>query len=178
VLSRLHHRYDKSGLPKDVELRAAGAIQGGIEIPKGAGGELPQGAKIGGDANKLQTRFVNLHPDISVLKCETPERYRWGKPPRTYRGARKIWVADQLASRDRSKIKPTELTLTAVPDLGIAGAAAKKEEAEAKAAADAKAAEEKCDCAVVGSSHGPASSRFAWLGFAALTATLLRRRRH
>ncbi len=176
ILSRLHHRYDKSGLPKDVELRTAAPIEGGVDIPKGANGELPQGPKTGVDANKLQTRFVNLHPDISVIKCENPERYRWGKPPRTYRGARKIWVADQLASRDRTSIKPADLTITAVSDLGIVGAAAKKEaEAEAKAAEAKAAAEEKCDCAAVG--RHSSSTSWGIAGLVAMAGLLARRRR-
>jgi hypothetical protein len=42
------------------------------------------------DKNAFQTRFVNLHPSISKAECENPQRYRWGKAPRTYRGTKKF----------------------------------------------------------------------------------------
>ncbi len=152
VITRLHHRYDKEGLPKDIELKSAPHLQGGVEIPQGADGVLPQGAKTGGDSSTLQTRFVHLHPNKAVVECASPENYRWGKPPRTYRGLRKIWVANQLATRNRTNHKPTELTLTAVPDLGIKGvpSTAEREAAEKAAAAEAAAKEGDCDCSVVG----------------------------
>lgn len=173
VLSRLHHRYDKSGLPKDVELGEAPPLQGGLDVPKGADGELPQGSKPGSE-NMLQTRFVHLHPNKAVVNCEAPERFRWGKPPRTYRGARKIWVADQLATRDRSKLEPAQLTLTAVPELGIKGVVAAQAEAEATAQAEAeKAKEGDCDCRVVG--RGRSGALGPVLGLLGLL--VLRRRR-
>ncbi len=175
MLTRMHHRYDKEGLPKDVELKEASPLVAGIDIPKGANGELPQGSHPG-DKNMLQTRFVHLHENKKVINCEAPERYRWGKPPRTYRGARKIWIANQLAGRDRVKIKPTELTLTAVPELGIKGVASKLEEeaAAAKAAEDEKK-EGECDCATVGRSR---LSSTAWALFALPFLMVRRRLRH
>jgi hypothetical protein len=173
VLTRLHHRYAKDGLPHDVELKQAPPIEGGIGSPQGVNGDLPQGHKTDVKENRLQTRFVHLHPNIKVLECEAPERYRWGKPPRTYRGARKIWVADQLASRDRTKFKPAELTLTAVPELGIKGVLARaEEEAAAKAAAE-KAKQGNCDCSLPGR-RAPAP---AGLSLAALLGVAFLRRR-
>src|SRR5262249_24667494 len=35
VLSRMHHRYDKTNLPKDVEVGPAGHVQGGVDVPQG-----------------------------------------------------------------------------------------------------------------------------------------------
>ncbi len=174
MMTRMHHRYDKEGLPKDVELKEAPPIQGGIDIPKGANGELPQGSSPG-DKNMLQTRYVHLHPSKKVLECEAPEHFRWGKPPRTYRGARKIWIANQLAGRDRTKIKPTELTLTAVPELGIKGVTAQKEEEAAAAkAAEEKAKEGDCDCSTVGR-RGSISALWALLGVPWIVARRRRR---
>jgi hypothetical protein len=162
VLTRLHHRYDKEGLPSDIELKAASPLQGGVGVPQGADGELPQGAKEG-PVNTLQTRFVSMHPDISVAQCPNPERYRWGKPPLSYRGAHKIWVADLLSQRDRKMQKPLETTRTAVPDLGIVGKATKAQEA----AGTAPATEEKKSggCAV---SAIPAAGGAGGLGLAAV----------
>jgi MYXO-CTERM domain-containing protein len=176
VLTRMHHRYDAEGLPKDIELKEAPHIVGGVDIPRGADGVMPQGSKTGGDKSTLQVRFAHLHPNKKVINCENPERYRWGKPPRTYRGARKIWVANQLATRDRTKHKPTELTLTAVPELGIKGVPTKAEqEAAEKAAVEAAAKEGDCDCRVVGE-RSPARGVAAALGLLAM-ALLVRRRR-
>jgi hypothetical protein len=149
VLTRLHHRYDNEGLPSDVELKPAPPIQGGVGTPAGVDGELPQGAKEAA-TNTLQTRFVNLHPDISVLQCPNPERYRWGKPPLSYRGARKIWVADQLASRDRKQQKPLEATRTAVAELGIPGKPTKAQQAAAAAAAPTEEKKDGCSVSAVG----------------------------
>ncbi|HEX2730745.1 MAG TPA: DUF2330 domain-containing protein [Polyangiaceae bacterium] len=177
VLTRLHHRYDKESLNADIELKPAAPIEGGVGIPQGAGGDLPQGAKEGGK-NDLQIRFVSLHPDISVITCPNPERNRWGKPPLSYRGAHKIWVADQLAMRDRKQQKPLEVTLTAVPDLGIAGAKAKT---DATAAAGNAAAEEKKSGCAFAPASAPGLQRtglgFSGLGALALGLFGLRRRR-
>jgi hypothetical protein len=147
ILTRLHHRYDKQGLPKDVELKSAGAVAGGVDIPQGKDGVTPLDVKSAAE-NTLQTRYYSLHPNKKVLECESPERYRWGKPPRTYRGARKIWVADRLASRNRKQINPEEMSITPIPALGIKGAAAA--EAEAKAPAQPEEGKSKCDCRVPG----------------------------
>jgi hypothetical protein len=154
VMTRLHYRYDAKSLPKDIELKQAGVVTGGVNIPQGPQGELPQGEKSAGEANKFQTRFVHLHPDKAVANCEKPTKYRWGKPPRTYRGARKIWVADQLANRKRDRVKPAEVVLTAVPALGMKGEPGKATEATTAPAVPAKG---NCDCTLVGAggaSHG------------------------
>lgn len=120
VLSRLHYRYDAAALPKDPVLGAGGPVEGGVKLPEGEQGAAD--ASVGAaDKNAFQTRFNNVHPDISVLKCEAPVRYRWGKAPRTYRGLNKIWVAEDLSRKKRDKIKIDEVVQTPVPDLGIPG---------------------------------------------------------
>lgn len=173
VLTRLHHRYDKEGLPSDIELKPAGPIQGGVGTPAGVDGELPQGTKEG-PINTLQTRFVSLHPDISVVNCPAPERYRWGKPPLSYRGAHKIWVADQLASRDRKQQKPMEVTRTPVPELGIPGKPTKAQEAAAAAAAPAE--EKKSGCALSAADNA-SNAATVWSALMLGGAAWLRRRR-
>ncbi len=120
VISRLHHRYDKDTLKADIEIGPGGNMRGGVEAPKGPKGELPIESKPA-DRSMLQTRYVNLHADKSVLKCENPERWRWGKAPRTYRGLRKIWVAEDLSTRDRKEIVPAKVVNTPVPALDLAG---------------------------------------------------------
>lgn len=120
VLSRLHYRYDAAALPKDPTLGSGGPVEGGLKLPEGELGAAD--ASVGpATANAFQTRFNNVHPDISVIKCESPVRYRWGKSPRTYRGLNKIWVAEDLSRKKRDKIKIDDVIQTPVPDLGIPG---------------------------------------------------------
>ncbi|MBX3181070.1 MAG: DUF2330 domain-containing protein [Polyangiaceae bacterium] len=120
LLTRLHHRYDAKTLDQDIELQPASAVKGGVELPKGPEGELPT-SSAPADKSTLQTRYVHLHPDKSVLKCDTPERWRWGKAPRTYRGLRKVWIAEDLARKKRTEIVPAKVVQTAVPALGLPG---------------------------------------------------------
>lgn len=174
TLTRLHYRADKSGMPSDVTLTAAGPIEGGVDIPQGVKGELPQGEKPG-KTNKFQTRMYHLHPNKVVLKCDDPKHYRWGKPPRTYRGARKIWVADQLANRDRKRIVPTELTHTSIPSLDIQGVPKPSDKPIPPPAAE----EDKSSCSVAAVAGDP--TRTSLGAFASLIfglALMARRRRH
>jgi hypothetical protein len=173
VLSRLHHRYDAKGLPKDIELRAASPAEGGIALPQGEKGEMPTDVKTGVAVNKLQTRFVHLHPDKAVIKCEKPEKFRWGKPPRTYRGARKIWTAQQLASRDRTKYKPAELVLSNYPSLGLTAQQTTEEKARAEIVKESEKAKESSGCSVVGRNSVASLGLVALLGAAFM---FLRRR--
>lgn len=174
ILARVHHRYDAKGLPRDVELKTAPPARGGVGVPEGEAGTLETNVQAGAERNQLQTRFVHLHPNKKAIKCEAPQRYRWGKPPSDYRGARKIWVADQLASRDRGKIKPADVVLTAYQPLGLQGAGTKAAEAAAVTpeAADAEGKSD-CDCAVVGDARRPGS--LVWLWGLALLAWPMRR---
>lgn len=179
VLSRLHHRYDAKSLPNDVEFKSAAPAEGGVAIPQGEKGEMPSDVKVGAASNRLQTRFVNLHPDKAVLKCEAPQKFRWGKPPLTYRGARKIWTAQQLATRDRTKFKPTELVLSAYPALGLQGQLSAEDKAKAEAAKAAAPAEENKDggCSVAQVVGYDASPVMVWFGVALGLSLLTRRRR-
>src|SRR5262249_8477377 len=120
ILSRMHHRYDKSTLPKDLELGPAQHVHGGIDIPQGAKAELPTDVKPAADS-RFQVRFTSFHPSPAVPHCEKPERYRWGKAPRTYRGLRKIWLAQDMATKNRTSHKPEELVFTPVPALALKG---------------------------------------------------------
>jgi hypothetical protein len=154
VLSRLHYRYDKAALPHDIELgAAASAVEGGIDIPKGPNGELPTEVRTAAGQSRLQTRYTSMHPDISVPKCDKPERFRWGKAPRSYRGLRKIWVAQDLATRNRELFKPQEVVITSVPGLDLPGVIQNQTpevKSEAPAVAPKEAEKANCGCAVPG----------------------------
>lgn len=121
MLSRLHHRYDKSGLPKDLELGPAGAIRGGVDLPVGQKAELPLDVKPADKESQYQVRFVSLHPSPAVPHCDKPERFRWGKAPLSYRGLRKIWTAQDMATKNRTSHKPADMVITPAPAFGFAG---------------------------------------------------------
>lgn len=120
VLSRLHHRYDRKTLPKDVEIGPAEGIHGGVDIPQGEKATLPLDVKPSAE-NQFQVRYLSYHQSPAIPHCDKPERWRWGKAPRTYLGLRKIWVAQDMATRNRTSHKPADLVITPVPELGLAG---------------------------------------------------------
>lgn len=149
VLTRLHYRYDAAAMPQDVKLGAGAPIEGGVGLPQGEFGAADTTVKPS-DKNQFQARYNGLFPNQVVVKCENPKPHRWGKAPRSYRGLRKIWVAEDLARRNRTRVKVEEAVLTPVPDLGITGGkTAEQKQAEAKAAEAAAAAtpaEKEGDC--------------------------------
>lgn len=180
IISRLHYRYGSAALPKDPTLGPGGTVEGGVKLPEGQLGAADPSVTPA-SANAFQTRYNHVHPDISVINCEQPVRYRWGKPPRTYRGLNKIWVAEDLSRKKRDKIKVDEVVQTPVPDLGIpgkgkAGNASGPIEAQTEHAATTK--EGTCGCHAVGikPERGGALALFGLL-FAALGRVALRRAR-
>jgi MYXO-CTERM domain-containing protein len=120
IVSRLHHRYDRKTLPKDVELGPADAIHGGVDIPQGEKAVLPTDVKKAAE-NQFQVRYTSYHQSPAIPHCDKPERWRWGKAPRTYLGLRKIWVAQDMATKNRTSHKPAELIYTPLPEFQIAG---------------------------------------------------------
>lgn len=173
VLTRLHYRYGKDDLPKDPQVApASGAIEGGVALPEGKDGAASTDVKTA-EKNRFQTRFNSLHPNIVEAKCDSPEPYRWGKAPPTYRGLRKIWIAEDLTRKDRNQIKPTEVVLTPVAELGLGPQAAQPASTEAEAAPAEETKSSSCGCRMVGA--GSSGGAFAALG-AGLVAWLRRRR--
>lgn len=120
ILTRLHHRYDGSNLPDDPEIGPAPAVAGGQTIPKGIKREISFEVKPA-PKNQLQTRYNNFHEWKGMMKCNPPERWRWGKPPREYRGLRKTWVAADLTRKNRTQIDPAAMVFAPIPSIGLAG---------------------------------------------------------
>ena len=148
LLSRLHYRYNADSLKEDLKLGPAGHLEGGIDLPKGPEGAASPEVKPAG-SSKLQIRYNYLEPSIKTIKCEKPERWRWGKRPREVMRLRKTWVADDLTRKSRTQIKPEEVILSPVPALGITGAKQEKPAEVPVVAEEPKA--ESCGCRVVGS---------------------------
>lgn len=178
IVTRLHHRYDSASLPKDPEIGPAGGhVKGGIDLPKGPKGELPTNV-VPAPVSKLQTRYVFFHPWIGVLKCPKVERYKWGKAPRTYRGLRKIWIAEDLSRRSRTQIKPAAVVKTPIASLGLSGIPEVPAEAGADGGTEEAGEGGKCGCAVP-RGHGLwPSAALAALGLGAAGLRRRRRSRH
>src|SRR6478609_2302092 len=155
VLSRVHYRYDDKSLPNDPQFGpASGPVEGGVAQPKGQKAEASSEV-VAASANKFQVRYNNFHPWVPVIQCPNPDRYRWGKAPRDYRGLRKTWIAEDLTRKSRTQIKPAAVLKTPVPSLGLTGAAPAASAAVADAGADAGTAasaksDSKCSCSVPG----------------------------
>lgn len=181
VLSRLHYRYDDKSLPNDPKLGSAGgAVEGGIALPKGQQGEATTDVAPA-SANKYQVRYNNVHPWVPVIQCQNPERYRWGKAPRDYRGLRKTWIAEDLTRKSRTQIKPAAVVKTAIPSLGLgaataAPAASADAGVDADAGADASKASGKCGCSVPGERGSDSRGWLALIGVASAFAVSRRRR--
>jgi MYXO-CTERM domain-containing protein len=175
VITRLHHRFADEGLPQDVEIGPAqGGLEGGIWIPKGEKREIPREVKPSEDY-KYQTRVINFHPWIGMQACETPERYRWGKPPRTYRGLRKIWVVEDMFRKSRTEVNVSEVIRSPIPELGLVRKERPNLDAGLDAGTDGAAKGKGCGCRLSDNDGNTArTSAFAALALALLG---LRRRR-
>ncbi len=183
VVTRLHYRYDDATLPEDPKFGTAGPVTGGVVLPKGAKKEAPT-AVTPASASQLQTRYNNFHPWVPVIKCQSPDRFRWGKSPPDYRGLRKTWVVEDIARKSRTQIKPAQVVITPLPALGLMGMAAGAADAGADAGGDggvddAAAKKSGCGCrtpGAAGSGTGPASGALL-LGALAFCLARSRRRR-
>jgi hypothetical protein len=167
VVTRLHHRYAAAGLPTDIELRAAGAVQGGVGVPAGPNAEL-SGAVDAAPDNRLQIRYSIGYPSKKVTQCENPQRWRWGQAPASYRGLRKTWTARDLAYKKRDRFVLKDVIKSAVPTLGIAAAPAVVEQTPAAPAA--AEAPKSSGCALQAPMPGNAGWRAGWFEVAAALA--------
>jgi hypothetical protein len=153
VISRLHYRHDAASLPDDPKIGAASdRVEGGVAIPEGIKHEVTAAVKTA-PVNRFQTRYNNFHPWVPKINCQQAERGRWGKSPPDYRGLRKTWIAEDLARKSRTQIKPEKVMLTEIADLGLGVAKAAAPAADAgpgDAGTAGTASSEKCGCRVPG----------------------------
>ncbi|MBN1610616.1 MAG: DUF2330 domain-containing protein [Polyangiaceae bacterium] len=177
TLSRFHRRYAAKGLPKDPTIGPAGPVRGGVDIPQGPNGESPTDVRPA-EENMLQARYIYFHPWKGVINCEKPVRWRWAKKWRTVFKRNKIWIADDLARRNRTLINLDKVIWTPVPALGIKGGQPKPAidagaDAGAGTEANPEAKKSSCGCRIVGSES---SGGLALSGLALLILAVRRRR--
>lgn len=181
MVSRLHYRYDAAGLPSDPKIGpASDQVEGGVALPKGpkmeATTEVSQVKR-----SRFQARYNNFHPWVPVIHCDNPERGKWGKSGRDYRGLRKVWVVEDLSRKSRTQIVPAKVVLTPIPSLGLSAATPAAADGAPDAGPDAGAAlakesakDSKCGCQVPG---GAPSAPLSLLGFLGAGLWARRRRR-
>jgi MYXO-CTERM domain-containing protein len=175
VITRLHHRVSEETLPTDVDVGPVdGGLQGGVLIPTGPKGELSLEVKPS-DAERMQTRYLFYHPWKGMQSCETPVRWRWGKPPRTYRGLRKTWVVEDLARKSRTQIKPSDVVRTPLPEFGLSGEPPKSLDGGLDGGLEGSDRRSGCHCSVPGQTRARNLSGIGLL--AVFTGIGLRRRR-
>jgi hypothetical protein len=176
IVSRMHYRYDQKTLGRDLKIAPApGAVEGGVALPKGEKREV-SGEVKGASENRLQTRYNNFHPWKPVIKCQSPDRFRWGKSPPDYRGLRKTWIAEDLTRKSRTQIKPAKMVKTPIPALALGVVQAPvNADAGADASAD-PAAKSGSGCGCRTAQREPGNAVFAGI-LAACLALGLRRQR-
>jgi hypothetical protein len=80
VVTRLHARYNKHTLGKDLVFKAADPIIGGRGTPQGVEGMMAEkGSKVS-NMNNFQGRYIMLHRWEGDIECEDPRRGIWGGP--------------------------------------------------------------------------------------------------
>jgi hypothetical protein len=120
VLTRLHHRYTRATLPRDVELAPDPApVSGGVGVPTGATGEIARGTTPAQE-NQYQVRLLSLRTWNGSLSCGFPTRHRWGKPWSTEsRAAREVRLALDRGGTPSDRRSLLEALEQSVPELGL-----------------------------------------------------------
>lgn len=177
IITRLHHRASEEMLPTDVQIGPVeGGLDGGDSLPTGPKGDLPLDVKPS-SAERMQTRYLFFHPWKGMQACEKPERWRWGKPPRTYRGLRKIWVVEDLARKSRTQIKPADVVRTPLPEFGLTGEPPKPiDDGGLDGGLEGSNAKHGCHCSVPGRSRSRDLSGWGLFGLFSGLALWRRRR--
>jgi len=117
VLTRLHARYSKESLGKDLVFRAAPPIAGGRERMAN-GGALEQGSQSSG-MNNFQARYAIRHPWTGPINCPNPVRGRWGGPPGGVQGSTAPQSATDLGFKPRKTVELAGFLKKDLSELGV-----------------------------------------------------------
>jgi MYXO-CTERM domain-containing protein len=118
TLTRLHARYG-TDVEDDLVFRAVEAIDGGRGLPD-TQGKLDPTVNKGAYVNNFQARYVIRHPWTGEVRCDNPQRGRWGGPPPEQQivdpGTR---AATDLAFAPRGEASLSDLVADDVPAIGV-----------------------------------------------------------
>jgi len=118
VLTRLHARYGKEGVPKDLVFRAAPPIVGGRE-QQGPTGQLEERARPD-SINNFQARYAIRHVWTGPMACSHPKRGVWGGPPDGSQIANAgPQAATNIAFAPRGQVSLPSLVAQDVPEIKI-----------------------------------------------------------
>ena len=119
VLTRLHARYGKD-LKDDLRFSLAEPIVGGRER-FGAGGKLEEGARAD-TINNFQGRYAIRYPWNGPIRCNNPQRGRWGGPWQELIAKGESSApkpALDLAAAPRGNVQLASVIAADVPELGV-----------------------------------------------------------
>ena len=125
VLTRMHVRYDKSGLGEDLVFRAVDPIEGGREWSTVPGKSASPGARPA-PQNNFQARYAIRHPWKGPMACEHPRRGVWGEPvaaadagPRLGGSGPPVLPATKIAFAPREGVSLASLLRSPVPEIAL-----------------------------------------------------------
>jgi len=121
VLTRLHARYSKESLGKDLVFRAAPPIAGGRERMS-TGGQLEEGSQSS-SVNNFQARYAIRHPWTGPITCANPVRGRWGGPPGDTETRPTPQSATDLGFKPRKAVQLASFLQKDLGELGVKAAA-------------------------------------------------------
>lgn len=183
VMSRFHLRYTKDSLKKDLEIgEVPGQVTGGIALPTGTKPDVNTKVEPvqGQGASQFQVRVNSYQPWDGEVKCEKPERGRWGKTPRHVRWRRKVFTGTNLNLQleRRSMITPEDVLLEPLPALGFQAAkVGAKADTPPDAGAEEAVAEKEKGCGCVLTDSASSAPRNSAVGALLAAIALLARRR-
>jgi hypothetical protein len=174
VLTRLHRRYGRAGLPRDLSLVAATSpLSHGVGAPTGPAHAFT--TPVSPAEDQVQVRFVAFHAWQRALGCSPTFRYRWGKRWESEaRAARAVPIAIDLFQKSRDAKLLTAALEEALPELGLTPSKNPAPGVSAAAVASAQGATRKGSCAI---SLDPVPAAFCWSLVAVGLSLVVRRRR-
>ena len=116
VLTRLHYRYGRDELGRDLVFREAPPLVGGREN-RDAEGALEPTSQLGLAVNNFQGRYAIRHEWTGPITCSDPRRGVWGGRPGG--DAPEPMAATNLARAPRGRVELASMLMAPIAALGI-----------------------------------------------------------